>query len=179
MDLQREQFETERLLVRQLEADDLEALLPIYTSNPEYLSMTEGSAGEAGRYDLGMLERDFAIAGLVPGRRFAGVFLKPELEPVGVVDWLLENPSDGKPWIGLVLMRADRQRQGLGRETLAGLDRHLRQQGLSEVRAAVIERNAAGRALTESAGFELVETKVQRLAAGEETLLVFEHRLEP
>jgi RimJ/RimL family protein N-acetyltransferase len=172
-----EQFETERLIVRELAADDLEGLLRVYTSNPEYLALTEGSAGEAGRYDLGMLERDFAIAELVPGRRFAGAFLKPELEPVGVLDWLLENPSDGKPWIGLVMVRSDRQREGLAREALEGLADHLRAQELSEVRAAVIERNEAGRALASNTGFEVVESRTQRLAAGEETILIVERRL--
>jgi RimJ/RimL family protein N-acetyltransferase len=177
LDRPREQFETDRLLIRELDGADLAALLPVYTSNPRYLALTEGSRGEAGHYDLGMLERDYAIATTTPARRMAGVYLKPELEPVGVVDWLVESPSDGKPWIGLVIVHAARQRQGVGREALVGVVDHLRERRLSEVRAGVPERNDAGRALARSAGFTRVETRTKRLAGGEETLLVLERRL--
>jgi hypothetical protein len=38
-------------------------VLDVYLSNPAYLELTEGSGGEPGRYDRGMLERDFAIRG--------------------------------------------------------------------------------------------------------------------
>jgi hypothetical protein len=41
-------FETERLVVREVAAGDLEAILAVYLSNPDYLEVTEGSAGEAG-----------------------------------------------------------------------------------------------------------------------------------
>jgi hypothetical protein len=30
---------------------------------------------------------------------------------VGLTDWMDENSEDGKPWIGLLMIRADRQRQ--------------------------------------------------------------------
>jgi hypothetical protein len=45
----REAFETERLVIRELREEDLEAVLPVYTSNPGYLALTEGSGGEPGR----------------------------------------------------------------------------------------------------------------------------------
>jgi len=60
------QFETERLVIRDLREDDLEAVLPVYTSNPGYLALTEGSGGEPGRYDLDMLELDFVVAQMTP-----------------------------------------------------------------------------------------------------------------
>jgi RimJ/RimL family protein N-acetyltransferase len=176
-DRPREEFETDRLVIRELDGADLEALLPVYTSNPEYLALTEGSAGDPGRYDLGMLERDYAIATTTPGRRMAGVYLKPGLEPVGVVDWLVENPSDGKPWIGLVIVHAERQRQGIGHEALAAVVDRIRERRLNEVRLAVAERNDAGLALAHSAGFTLIETRTQKLAGGEETIVVLERRL--
>jgi hypothetical protein len=109
-------FETERLVVRPPEPDELQALLEVYASNPGYLALTEGSAGEPGRYDLGMLERDVTLAGLTPGRTLAGLFLRASGELAGVVDWMDENPEDRMPWIGLLMIRADRQHQGLATE---------------------------------------------------------------
>jgi len=171
-------FETERLIVREVAAEDLDAILSVYLSNPDYLELTEGSLGEAGRYDVGMLERDLAIVRATPGRVFAGCFERDTGETVGILDWLRENPNDGKPWLGLIMIRADRQRQGLAAEAFEGLVEHLRRRGIFVLREGVIESNAAGRALAERLGFEPVERKTMKLAAGEQPILVLERRLD-
>ncbi len=135
----------------------------------------EGSAGERGRYDLGMLERDVALARMTPGRAMAGIFLRHSGEPVGVLDWMDENPSDGMPWVGLLMIRADRQRQGLATEAFERLAVLLRDRGARVVRAGVMERNAAGRELAGRLGFEPVSTTVIRSTYEEE--FVLERRL--
>jgi RimJ/RimL family protein N-acetyltransferase len=170
-------FETERLVVREVAAADLEAILAVYLGNPDYLELTEGSAGEAGHYDLGMLERDLAMAQMTPGRVFAGVFDRESGEAVGILDWMDENPNDGKPWLGLIMIYAERQRQGLAAEALEGLAEHLRRRGIFLLREGVIESNVAGRALADRLGFELVERKTIKLASGEQPILVLERRL--
>ena len=170
-------FETERLVVRELAAEDLEAVLDVYLSNPGYLELTEGSAGEAGHYDLGMLERDLAIAQSTPGRVFAGVFDRASGETVGVLDWMDENPNDGKPWLGLIMIRRERQREGLAVEAFEGLAEHLRRRGIFVLREGVIESNEPGRALAERLGFELVERRTMKLGSGEQPILVLELRL--
>jgi hypothetical protein len=48
-----------------------------------------------------MLERDYAIAQLVPGRVFAALRERDSGELVGVLDWMYENPDDGEAWLGL------------------------------------------------------------------------------
>lgn len=55
-------IETDRLLIRAAEADDLPALYPVLASNPWYLALTERSGGEAGRYDLAVFQRDWPVA---------------------------------------------------------------------------------------------------------------------
>lgn len=124
-----------------------------------------------------MLQRDLAVAGMTPGRHVAGVFDRQTGEPVGVVDWLDENPSDGKPWVGLLMIRADRQGRGLASETFAGLAEQLRARGLASVRAAVSERNPAGRSLARSLGFEPVSTRRARTPSRDE-VVVFERSLQ-
>src|SRR5881296_1997688 len=104
-------FDTDRLVIGRLVEEDLESILGVYESNPGYIALTEGRAGA---YDLQRLERDFALADTTPGRQLAGIFLKPTAEaataeaataeaaheePVGVLDWMLENPSDSRPWL--------------------------------------------------------------------------------
>ena len=38
-----------------------------------------------------------------------------------MLDWMDENPNDGAPWIGLVMVHAAHQRSGLAAEAIAGL----------------------------------------------------------
>lgn len=151
------EFETDRLVVRGLQANDLEPLFAVYMSNPDYLHFTEGSGGEPGHYDIAMLERDAAVAQMTPGRHMAAIFLKRTGELIGVLDWMEENPSDGKPWVGLVMIRADWQRRGLAAEAVGGLAEHLRARGMSLLRSAVIKRNRVGWALAERLGVKSLE----------------------
>jgi GNAT superfamily N-acetyltransferase len=91
---------------------------------------------------------------------------------------MLENPTDGKPWLGLLMLRADRQRQGLAEEVFLGLVEHLREQGYSALRAGVIETNHEGRRLTTRLGFRAVDSKKIRLGSGEHDILVLERAFE-
>jgi RimJ/RimL family protein N-acetyltransferase len=153
----------------------VDALLAVYRSNPAYLALTEGSDGEPGRYDRGMAERDLAVARLTPGRTFAAIVSRVDGAVVGVLDWLDENPSDGEPWLGLVMVRADRQRDGIAAEAVGGLLAHLQARGAAAVRAGVIARNPAGLALLQGLGFRRVGTTTMRMTA-RETVLVLERR---
>lgn len=47
-----------------------------------------------GRFDLDMLQRDFAVARAMPGRHMAGIYLREDGDAVGVIDWMEENPSN-------------------------------------------------------------------------------------
>jgi RimJ/RimL family protein N-acetyltransferase len=135
--------------------------------------LTEGSGGEPGHFDLGMLERDYALARITSGRHTAAVILEESGEPIGVLDWLRENPTDGVPWIGLVMIRADRQRRGFATEAVEGLLAQLRLEGARTVRAAVHARNPAGRALARHLGFEPIAPAPSREA------VIVERRLLP
>jgi RimJ/RimL family protein N-acetyltransferase len=162
-------FETERLVVREVAEDTLAALLPVYAGNAAYLALTSGFAGEPGSYDLESLQRDFALARITPGRHIAGIYEAEAAPPVGVLDWLEENPTDGRAWIGLVMIRPDRQRRRLGSEALDGLLERLG----GAVRMGVIRRNEACAAFARSLGFEPVSTVGKRMNAPEE-IVVYE-----
>lgn len=168
-------IETERLIIRDVEDGDVEALVPIFLTNPVYLELTEGN-GTA--YDAEKLRRELAIARATPGRRFAGVYLVEAEEPVAVVDWLLENESDGKPWIGLLLVRADRQHDGIASEAFAAVARELRRAGGHVVRAGVIDGNRAGTRLTARLGFRRVGSKTMQLGSGRRKVWILERPLE-
>ena len=60
---------TGRLRFAEVGESDLSDLLEISLSHPEFLDLTEGPAGEHGHYDLEMLQRDWWLGTLEPGRR--------------------------------------------------------------------------------------------------------------
>lgn len=109
---------TDRLSIGIVSQTDLAILLRVRLSNPDRLLRTEGAGGEAGHYDLGMIERDVAVAAMDPARGLAAVRLAEGGCVVGLLDLLLEHPDDGHPWIGAVEIARTEQRRGYGREVL-------------------------------------------------------------
>jgi RimJ/RimL family protein N-acetyltransferase len=170
-------YATERLDVRGVAEADIDGLLAVYLSNPQVIAITEGSAGEAGHYDRGMLERDLWMSELDGARHTAGLFLRDGGTCVGVIDWLDRNPDDGTPWIGLVMVHGDHQRQGHGREAVLGLLDLGRTQGWTRVRAAAIADDAATRGLYEAVGMREVGRRSHAFAAGERSVAVLELEL--
>ena len=130
-------FETPRLTAAEVTEDDIAELLEVHLSNQAYLDLTEGSGGIAGAYDRGMLERDLMMSAMTPGRHTCVLRLRAGGACVGVLDWMDENPNDGAPWVGLVMVHAAHQRSGLAAEALHGLAEHGREQGWTRLREGV------------------------------------------
>jgi len=171
-------FETRRLLAAEVTEDDIAELLKVHLSNQAYLDLTEGSGGVAGTYDRGMLERDLAMSAMTPGRHTCILRLRDGGGGVGVLDWMDENPNDGSPWIGLIMIHADHQRRGLAAEAIGGLAEHGRSAGWTRLREGVIAGSDAGMALALGVGMHEVERKTHRIAAGDCELTVMELDLE-
>ncbi|MFI5273822.1 MAG: GNAT family N-acetyltransferase [Ktedonobacterales bacterium] len=174
---------TPGLRICEAEADDLPALLPTYLSNPDYVALNEGSRGESGYFDLAMLQRDWWVARMMPGRHMLGIYLassdiaagEPGHAAVGMMDFATEGPSAGLPWLGSLVIVRSRQRQGLGSEALAALVAHLAAAtDAPAVRCGVRVENAAGLAFCRARGFASVDTLTSdghRFSVLERTLL--------
>jgi RimJ/RimL family protein N-acetyltransferase len=146
---------TERLQLRDAEAEDLEHVHRAFSSNPDFLELRPDIAA-AGGYDLASVRRYWEGAQFDRVRHVLVVLDGETDETVGLIDFVTESPADGYPWIGLVLVDRDRQRHGIGTEAVGAVAAHLRQQGHAVVRMAVMEGNEAGLAFARSAGFEAV-----------------------
>jgi RimJ/RimL family protein N-acetyltransferase len=149
---------THRLTIAQAGPDDVDGLLAVALSNPAFLATHEGSGGEPGAFDRSMLERDLAVADLDP-QRHSLVLRRDDGEVVGWADVLDEHPRDGVPWIGLLEVRADVQRQGLGREAAKAVARWYGERGATAVRAGVDDGNEAAAAFWRSLGYRPVERR--------------------
>ncbi|HLZ23531.1 MAG TPA: GNAT family N-acetyltransferase [Ktedonobacterales bacterium] len=148
------ELETERLRLREAHADDLPALLSVYLSNPAFVAMNEGSRGEQGHFDLEMFQRDWQIAQITPGRHMLGVWLKESEQAVGQADFMDENPDDGMPWLGLLMIASPFHRQGFGTEAFTRLAEHFRaDRGWTALRLGVLPQNTPALAFWRHLGF--------------------------
>ena len=148
------ELESERLRIREAEPEDLPALLPVYLSNPEFVAMNEGARGEQGYYDLEMFQRDWQVQRMMPGGHVLGIYLKETGAAVGQANYLEENPDDGRPWLGLLMIVRERQRQGLGTEAFRRLAAFFREvYGWPALRLGVLKQNSPALAFWERRGF--------------------------
>jgi RimJ/RimL family protein N-acetyltransferase len=150
------QAATARLRFAEVTEDDLDDLLAIHAGNPEYAAITEGSQGESGHYDRQMLERDWHLGTLDPGRHQ----LIGRLEDGAAAVWLdlLDaNPNDGHPWIGLLMVERGLQGQGLGREAAGAAEELLA--GEKAVRAGVLPANEGALAFWARLGYREVDRR--------------------
>lgn len=167
-------FETPRLSAAEVTEADISEVLEVHLSNQAYLNLTEGSGGVVGAYDRGMLERDLAMSAMTPGRHTCVLRLRDGGACVGLLDWIDENPSDGVPWIGLVMVQGEHQRAGLGAEAIGGLAAYGAACGWTRLREGVIGGNDPGMALARAVGMREVERRPFKIAAGDCELAVME-----
>lgn len=152
--------ETERLVITEATEDDVDGLLAVASSNPGFTGHHDGAANQPGHIDRGTVERDLADAWSDPARHPLVIRDKTERDRViGWADVLDEHPRDLVPWIGLLEVHQQEQRQGYGREAATALLGWARAQGATAVRLGVDEGNASAFAFWQTLGFRAVDLR--------------------
>jgi RimJ/RimL family protein N-acetyltransferase len=165
-------MKTERLRLEPVREDDLPALLEVFLSNPQFLDWTEG-----GEYDLEKLQLDWEVAQKDPARHMLALREAAAGELVGVLEYLEHNERDGHPWIGLIMVRASRQREGFAAEAMNAIADRINLNWASPIRLGIIARNEPGMRLALSLGFNPFGEAEQRMAEGVERLILLERRI--
>lgn len=169
---------TDRLVIDTVAEDDLDALVTARRSQPLHLARTEGTAGQVGLYDASKLGRDLAVADMDPARHLLAVRDRRDGQAIGLVDVLRVHPVDGVPWLGMVLVHADHEGRGVGREVVGAIARWARDAlGAEVVRAGADEDDDAARAFLVAVGFCEVERRWRRGPAGHKVVVVHERSL--
>jgi GNAT superfamily N-acetyltransferase len=124
-----------RLLLQEMTRDELADALDVFTSNPAYQKLRNGTAS----YSLAELEHEFDAASAIP----TGIWIKLVIEHrlVGVMHVTLSTPEDPKSWISLLLLHADFQRQGLGKEAVGLVEAYCLQHGSTQIHHGIIAEN--------------------------------------
>jgi RimJ/RimL family protein N-acetyltransferase len=124
-----------------------------------------------------MLRADWETAASTEGRNMLALRDRVTRELVGVIEYLDVNPNDGHPWIGLIMVGSERQREGLAAEAMLAVCDHVHLNWASPMRIGVIDENQAGLRLAVSLGFEQYGETVQDLGGGERRLVLMQRRL--
>lgn len=141
-----------RLRLRELAEVDLPALPPVYLTNRQFLDWSNLSD-----YDGAALRRDWEEVRQTPGRFLLGIYRKGTGDAVGVVDFLEQNPDDGFPWLGLLIIRRDQQGQGIGHEAYERLAEYFRtDRGWQVLRLSILRQNLPAFAFWRHLGFRPV-----------------------
>jgi RimJ/RimL family protein N-acetyltransferase len=141
-------FDTPRLLAVPAEEAHVPALQAAFESAARYFALTERrrpAPDEAAAL--------LADAAADPARRLLALVPRDGGGAVGVLDLWLHHPEPGVAHLGLLLLRADRQGRGLGREAVLGAEAALAREGFVALRLSVVDENVGARAFWEALGF--------------------------
>lgn len=148
-------------LHRASEHTDIDPLLTVFNSNPEWIATTNDFAGQTS-YDRSDVEMFLWQVTMGEGSTCFEIRDPAQDELVGVLAWMAPHPRDRCPWIGCIVLRADRQRQGFGREVFRALERLLAAARWERVRASPLVTQPWAHAFLESLGFTPVEERLDQ-----------------
>jgi GNAT superfamily N-acetyltransferase len=138
--------------------------LEMINSNPVYNLVENGSALR----ELLDIEQEFLNPETI------SVFIKLDDTYIGVMDYLMENPKDQYPWLGLLMIHSDYQGFGFGAQAYELYENEMRNRGLQCVRLAVIKENVKAKQFWGSMGFLNVKAA---LSENGKEVLVYEKKL--
>ncbi|KRN25923.1 GNAT family N-acetyltransferase [Lacticaseibacillus camelliae] len=140
---------------------DRQTALKIYQSNPSYFTLTGQKAPT-----LQMVREDAEAypADVSETQKHYGLLLINST-PVGVMDRLNGYPEPQTVYIGLLMIDAAHQRQGLGRRAVDGFAKQFQRQGYGRMRVAVHTANPAALQFWQQVGFKPVGEGRAQLSA--------------
>ncbi|MGN7942407.1 GNAT family N-acetyltransferase [Virgibacillus sp. 6R] len=84
------------------------------------------------------------------------LFMKNKDDYIGIIDYCLSNPSDGKTWISLFVIHKKYQGSGLAEKIYSQFETRILEKGKKIISLAVHEINVQGIQLWSSLGFRKI-----------------------
>lgn len=144
---------TRRLVLRRVTRGDRDNLACLFESNAESFRICWPLRDQ---FDSASAERYVDVES---GRR-NGVCLaiveRATSRIIGSAALLMPNPVDRVPWIGVLVIEADRQRMGFGSEAAEVIEQLAASLGWSEIRVNVLAANSGARRFWERLGYREV-----------------------
>ncbi|MGL4522520.1 MAG: GNAT family N-acetyltransferase, partial [Bacilli bacterium] len=84
------------------------------------------------------------------------LYIKLDDTYIGLINYTKEAPTDGYPWLGLLLIHGDYQGYGYGTNAYFHFQEQLKQQGITTLHLGVLETNTRARTFWEQIGFNWI-----------------------
>jgi GNAT superfamily N-acetyltransferase len=136
-----------RLLLREMTREELPQVLEVYTSNPGYNLLRNGTTA----YSLADMASDYEAALAIEAGHWLTLSVDGKL--IGVMHVIVSPPPE-KSWISLLLLHADWQRQGYGREAVQLVEDFCLEKGIPHLHHGVIAHNEPALLFWGKVGYE-------------------------
>lgn len=136
------------MFFEEVKKETLYIALEMINSNPEYNRFENGKEART----LADMEEEFLNPNTI------SAFIKLDDTYIGIIDYLLENPKDHYPWLGLLVIHADYQGYGFGSQAVAVYENEMRKRGKKSVRIGVLKENTKAQRFWKSLGFVYYNT---------------------
>ena len=140
----------------EVKKETLYIALEMINSNPEYNIFENGKEART----LADMEEEF----LNPNTNSA--FIKLDDTYIGIIDYLIENPKDQFPWLGLLLLHGDYQGYGFGAQAFSVYENEMFKRGKKVVRIGVLKDNLRAQRFWEALGFIYYSTATLKNGSG-------------
>lgn len=140
----------------EVKKESLYIALEMINSNSEYNIYENGKEART----FADMEKEF----LNPNSTSA--FIKLDDTYIGIIDYLIENPRDHYPWLGLLLLHGDYQGYGFGAQAFAVYENEMLKRGKKTVRIGVLKENTKAQRFWESLGFIYYNTATTQNGSG-------------
>ena len=88
------------------------------------------------------------------------VFIKLDDTYIGLLEYLMDNPKDHYPWLGLLMIHSDYHGYGFGTQAYALYEEIMRERGVERVRIGVLKENGKAHTFWKSLRFHFFKTTV-------------------
>ncbi|MED4754364.1 GNAT family N-acetyltransferase [Brevibacillus choshinensis] len=147
-----------RLVYSPVLESDFSELLHVYNSNPDFMEYSYGQRFVT----VEIVEQDHADNMAFAFANSYSYCLREASSHslIGIAQFILNNPRDGHPWLGLIMIDSRAQGKGYAKEFLDGLIDWYRENGYTSLHLAVLEKNQAVVPFYETYGFVPYEERV-------------------
>lgn len=136
--------------------ETLYIVLEMVNSNPEYNLIENGKEART----MADLEEEFLNPHTI------SAFIKLDDTYIGVIDYLMENPKDRLPWLGLLMIHGNYQGYGFGLQAYERYENEMLERGVDQIRLGVLRENKKAILFWESLGFIHYNTVIRENGSG-------------
>lgn len=141
--------ESSRLSFDDMREEDFGDLLQLFNSVPDYMEIAEGKRVVT----MEEVKRNYLENQEMADSYTITIREKGRSQVIGYAQFILNNPRDNNPWLGLIMIHQEKQKLGYAAEFLQRLLVWYKENGYTSLHLGVMEKNAQVLPFYEKLGF--------------------------